>query len=60
MLDHETESYQRLIESIRHHSDNRLTDAELNEAARNLITFFKAMLEVKRKLIENNIHDKHL
>lgn len=56
----ETESYQHLIESIRHHYGDKLTDAELNEAARNLITFFKTMLEIKRKLVNNNIHDKHL
>lgn len=54
----EKESYQRLIASIQRHAPHPLSQAELTAAARNLIVFYKTLLEIHRQVGQNSGDDR--
>lgn len=54
-----SDSFQKLTEAIQRNADYPMTEKEKKEAARNLIAFFKTLLEIQQRIMENQKHDKH-
>lgn len=53
------ETYEGVVQDMRDLYDNRISDQEAHEAARNLIRFGRLALEIKSASRQNPAHVKH-
>ena len=55
----ESEAYQNLLDAIQRNINRTLSEDELHEAARNLIDFYKTVMEMHRQMQERNAHEEY-
>ncbi len=55
----EDAAFQKIVAAIQRNSKRKMSDSELREAARNLISFYKLIVEIHRRNLKDKSHAKY-